>query len=242
MPKSFFQTIYQDIKKNIENGLFSYQSLLMSENELCAQYGCSRSTVRRALSELSNDGYVQPIQGKGVRVIWWPETDDNMSFSMGGLESFYMAAKRLGFSYRTVIRAFERREVDAACARTTGFAVGDCIFYIERVRLADDVPVSIERSYLLESEAPGLTKQDAEESLYAYIEGLGIGIGVGKRTITVEAATEDDLATLNLKSLPAVGVMRGQHFDTNGTMFEYSEVRQHPYFFSVRETATRPTR
>ena len=187
MPKAFFQTIYQDIKQSIESGLFSYQSLLMSENDLCHQYGCSRSTVRRALSELTAGGYVQPIQGKGVRVIWRPETDDdNMAFSMGGLESFHMCAERMGFKQSTEVRAFEHRIVDEACSRTTGFSVGTPIYYIDRVRSADDVPVSHEFSYLLESEAPGLTAQDAAGSLYSYIENLGTCIGIGKRTITVE--------------------------------------------------------
>lgn len=243
MPKAFFQTIYQDIKQSIESGLFSYQSLLMSENDLCHQYGCSRSTVRRALSELTAGGYVQPIQGKGVRVIWRPETDDdNMAFSMGGLESFHMCAERMGFKQSTEVRAFEHRIVDEACSRTTGFSVGTPIYYIDRVRSADDVPVSHEFSYLLESEAPGLTAQDAAGSLYSYIENLGTCIGIGKRTITVEAATEEDFETLKLTTLPAVGVLRGQHFDSNGIMFEYSEVRHHPYFFAVREVATRPDR
>ena len=58
MPKSIFRGIYDNIKQGIEEGLFTYQSMLLSENELCARYGCSRSSVRRALSELARDGYV----------------------------------------------------------------------------------------------------------------------------------------------------------------------------------------
>ena len=68
MPKAKFEGIYRSIKKKIEAQDYPYQSLLPSENTLIRAYGCSRNTVRRALGELIADGYVQPIQGKGVRV------------------------------------------------------------------------------------------------------------------------------------------------------------------------------
>ncbi len=241
MPRSIFQNIYRDIQHGIEQGLYSYQSMLLSENELCARYGCSRSTVRRALSELSRDGYVQPIQGKGVRVIWRPETDENDGYAMGGLESFKQTAQRIGFVWENRVRSFERIRVDRALAQTTGFAEGTPVYRINRIRLADTFPVSIETSYLLVEEAPHLTEKVAEDSLYSYLESIGVGIAMGKRTITVEAATADDIAVFGLDTLLAVGVLRGQHFDTNGIMFEYSEIRQHPYYFSIRETATRPS-
>ena len=245
MPKSIFKEIYDSLRQGIEDGLYSYQSMLLSENELCNRYGCSRSTVRRALSELTNDGYVQPIQGKGVRVIWRPETDeDNAGYSMGGLESFDQTAARVGFTSSTKVLNFELITIDATMARTSGFAEGDEVYFTKRVRYADDTPVSLERSWLLASEAPGLTEEQARISLYGYLESIGVGIATGKRYITVEAANEEDIELLDLgspNSLKAVGVFRGQHFDTKGIMFEYSIIRQHPYYFSIRETASRPS-
>lgn len=240
MPKSVFQGIYESIKKSIESGAFAYQSLLYSESEFCKQYGCSRSTVRRALAELAKDGYVQPIQGKGVRVIWQDESTADMGYSMGGLESFDMTAERMGFTSRTLVRVFEKRVVDQALSQLTGFPMGTEIFYISRVRYADERAVSIERSYCLASEAPGLTKKDVEHSLYAFIEARGVGIATGKRIITVERATDDDLTFFDIADFPAVGVMRGHHYDTNGTMFEFSEIRQRHDHFAVREVSTRP--
>lgn len=240
MPKSVFKEIYESIRKGIESGAFQYQSLLYSESEFCKQYGCSRSTIRRALSELAQDGYVQPIQGKGVRVIWKPASETDLSYSMGGLESFGMTASRMGFHPRTDVRAFEHRTVDPALAETTGFSLGTEIIYISRVRYADDRPVSIERSYLLASEAPELTREDAKGSLYAVIEARGIGIATGKRIITIEHATDDDLSIFDIADFPAVGVMRGHHFDSNGTMFEFSEIRHRHDYFALREIATRP--
>ena len=67
MPKSIYEDIYKDLKMKIEDNTFAYQELLPSENTLIQTYGCSRNTLRRAVSLLVSDGYVQTMQGKGVR-------------------------------------------------------------------------------------------------------------------------------------------------------------------------------
>ena len=72
MPKAKYDYIYRDLKEKIETESYSYQDLLPSEHILVQEYGCSRNTVRRALAELAADGYVQPMQGKGVRNIFQP--------------------------------------------------------------------------------------------------------------------------------------------------------------------------
>lgn len=76
MPKAKYDGIYHSIKKRIEAQDYPYQSLLPSENTLIEEYACSRNTVRRALAELVADGYVQSMQGRGVRVIYSGGKDD----------------------------------------------------------------------------------------------------------------------------------------------------------------------
>ena len=72
MPKAIYETIYKDLKQKIETDAFAYQELLPSENTLIQTYNCSRNTLRRAVSCLVADGYVQTMQGKGVRNIYRP--------------------------------------------------------------------------------------------------------------------------------------------------------------------------
>ena len=242
MPKAVFQSIYSDIKRSIESGAMQYQSLLLSENEFAKQYSCSRSTIRRALSELAQDGYVQPIQGKGVRVIWHPDEEQDATWSRVSLESFSEQADRMGFNGSTEVLAFERLTVMGRLAKTTGLPVGEEVVRIFRRRLADGVPVTTDLAYTLDREIPGLTPEIAASSTYAYIEGvLGLKIVTSKRSIMIEAATEDDRRLLAPPdSLPAVAVVRSQSYDSNGIMFEYSESRQHPYFFSYLDTVVRP--
>ena len=72
MPRSIYESIYRDLKLKIEDGTYEYQEMLPSEHSLIQVYDCSRNTVRRAIASLVSDGYVQTIQGKGVRCIFRP--------------------------------------------------------------------------------------------------------------------------------------------------------------------------
>ena len=69
MPKSKYEQIYKSLKKRIDSGEYNEGSYLPSENTLIQIYDCSRNTVRRAISHLTMEGYVQPHHGKGVRII-----------------------------------------------------------------------------------------------------------------------------------------------------------------------------
>jgi len=57
--------LYEVLRKDIEEGVYSEGDLLPSENELCRTYGLTRPTVRQALISLSYDGYIITRQGKG---------------------------------------------------------------------------------------------------------------------------------------------------------------------------------
>ena len=70
VPKAIYRQIYSTLKDEVVSGRLPYQSFIPSEHALTERFDCSRSSVRRALSQLAAEGYVQPMQGKGVRVIY----------------------------------------------------------------------------------------------------------------------------------------------------------------------------
>ena len=105
MPKAKYEDIYHSIKKRIEAQDYPYQSLLPSENTLIEEYACSRNTVRRALAELVADGYVQTMQGRGVRVIYQPV--GKTTFTSGVIETFQETANRNRLHAVTRVIRFE---------------------------------------------------------------------------------------------------------------------------------------
>ena len=67
MPSARFNTIYHDLKNKILDGTYAYESYLPTEMELTKIYSCSRNTVRRALTLLSDEAFLQPIHGRAPR-------------------------------------------------------------------------------------------------------------------------------------------------------------------------------
>jgi GntR family transcriptional regulator of arabinose operon len=58
--------IIEDIKNDILAGKIQPGDRISSENQLCAQYQVSRHTVRKAIADLTNQGYLSSIHGKGT--------------------------------------------------------------------------------------------------------------------------------------------------------------------------------
>ena len=129
MPKARFENIYQDLKAKVLDGTYGYQSFLPPETELTASYTCSRNTLRRALSMLSDEAYLQPIHGRGVRVIWQKQTHDILG-SLEGLESFQEYAQRNGLIPYTEVKQFETIVCSDALAYHTGFTAGESLIRI----------------------------------------------------------------------------------------------------------------
>ena len=120
MPKAKYEGIYRSIKKRIEAQDYPYQSLLPSENTLIAEYDCSRNTVRRAIAELIADGYVQSMQGRGVRVIYQPV--GKTTFTIGGIETFQETANRNHLQAVTRVIRLETITATEQFAAESGFS------------------------------------------------------------------------------------------------------------------------
>ncbi|HZK26704.1 MAG TPA: GntR family transcriptional regulator [Thermoclostridium sp.] len=56
------------ILEKIESGEYNEDSKIPSEQALCEQYGISRPTVRQAINELTNNGQLYKLKGKGTFV------------------------------------------------------------------------------------------------------------------------------------------------------------------------------
>ncbi|MCU0469817.1 MAG: GntR family transcriptional regulator [Arcicella sp.] len=65
MKKHQYQTIYEDLKQQIQAGKFKEGELIPSENELCHLYQTTRMTIRQALSALVKEEYIIRRHGKG---------------------------------------------------------------------------------------------------------------------------------------------------------------------------------
>ena len=230
--------IYEDLRDKIINGTFAYQTYMPSESTLTKTYQCSHNTLRKAISVLMLHGFVQPIHGKGVLVIYMPQRPAN--FVLGDIETFKEAAARNGLQATTRVHVFERLVASASLAEATGFMEGDELLHVERTRVFGRSALIRDKSYFLASELPGLTPAIAEDSVYAYAEDiLGMTIVTSKRTVTMEYVVADDRAVMDLLDFTMLAVVTNHTFTSQGVMFECTESRHRPDYFTFHNTAVR---
>lgn len=236
--KARYDAIYRDIRDSIEGGTYPYQSFLPSEAELTAAFQCSHNTLRRALALLREQGYVQPVHGKGVRVVW--REPERTTFTVGGIESFREAGERTHLHAQTEVVTLEQISANERIAFNTGFEEGAELTLIERVRRIDGEALILDRNLFRTASVPGITEEIARTSIYDYAEGeLGVSIALSKRAITVERATERDRELLDLGDIDYLAVITSQTFDAQGILIECTSSRHRPDHFCFRDTAVR---
>ena len=93
--RPYYQQMRDDIKKKIQCGDYKRGQYLPCEKKLEEEYGVSRTTVRSAISELVQDGYLYIVRGKGTKVAYSRLTDNNPN-----LLSFTEIVKSHGYEPR----------------------------------------------------------------------------------------------------------------------------------------------
>lgn len=236
--RTIYGEIYRDLLTKIEQGVYPYQSLIPSEATLTKEYACSHNTLRKAIALLSQQGALQPVHGKGVRVIY--QKRPRALFELGGIETFKEAAQRNDLDAKTKVVTFERVTADAELAARTGFEEGANLYYVVRVRIINGKALILDYNYFLAELVANLTEDKARRSIYEYLENeLDMQIATSKRTVTVERVTAEDRRFLDLDSTDYLAVVTGQTFDSYGRMFEFTQSRHRPDYFSFFTVARR---
>lgn len=152
------QPLYMQLVDLLESDIrqrMSANDKLHSERELTQIYGVSRITVRLALQELEKRGLVYKKHGKGTFVAEFESTALDLSTAY----SFTEQMKKLGKTPQTKILSFEKVMASEHLAKQLQLKPGDSVFELERLRLADGVPMMLERSYVPAAVFEGLSEE-----------------------------------------------------------------------------------
>ena len=139
---------------------------LDSEREICIKYGVSRTTVRQALDELKNSKYIYKVQGKGNFIASRVVEQDLIKVS-----SFTEDMKKCGKNPTSKLLNFEITEANSKIAKKLQIETSELIFKISRIRIADDIPMIYEITYLPYERFIGMTEEMMEKnSLYEILK------------------------------------------------------------------------
>jgi GntR family transcriptional regulator len=128
---------------------------LPTENELLDQLGVSRTTVRRALQDLTNAGIINRHAGLGT-FVGEPRIEQELRRLTGFVED--MEALGLRASARVVTT--EEIPAPAKVANVLHVLTGTTVMHIQRVRMANNEPISFDDSYVPLEYGVALTKED----------------------------------------------------------------------------------
>ncbi len=176
-----YKQIAQALRALVTEGVLAPDDPLPTEKEICRALGVGRSTVRAALSSLVDEGMVTRRAGKGTFVA--PAT---MRRTLNSLYDFSGVVRAAGREPANQVLSFSTERPDQPVADALGLPAGEDVFRVERLRMADDVVMSLETSYLPCRLFPGLAEADVTGSLYAALAG-GWGVEAAQATEIYES-------------------------------------------------------
>jgi GntR family transcriptional regulator/GntR family frlABCD operon transcriptional regulator len=216
-----YRKLYEVLRKHITDDVYKEGDMLPSEHELCQLYGLTRPTVRQALSNLSNDGYIRKHQGKGSIVHHLPR--DIGILSVFGTTS---AVGERNLKTRIIVKpVLIKWPPDFMFPLSELETESGCI-YLERVRLLDDVPIFYDISYIANINLPRITSRQFENrSLFQILrDHYRIEIRGGEQRIKAIPVTVKISRFLNMsKSQPVLHLERKMETNISG-LFLYSSI------------------
>lgn len=224
MAETTNKDIYQELKQRVINGKYNIKMRLPTEESLIAEFNASRYAIRKAIKQLSDEGLVYSVKGKGVVVLEQTPKTQEINLSLRDINSLQNLNKAEDLKRATIIADFQQIIVDEKLSHKTSFAVGIPVYAIKRVRRINNKNAVLDLNYFNAQIVPGITAEIAKDSIYSYIKNdMNMKIAVVKRQLRIEHAEQVDYEHLNLGINNCVGNMVSFAFNDDGKQFEYTE-------------------
>ncbi len=163
---------YQQLKEMIIGRISSGELLphdrVPSENELAETMRVSRMTANRALRELTTEGYVDRVAGRGTFV-----ADFRARSHLLEVHNIADEIARRGHSHRSDVLRQSRQHARGELARALHIEQGSDVFHLLLVHYENGVPVQVEDRHVLADFAPDCLAQDfTSVTPSAYLTGI----------------------------------------------------------------------
>ena len=170
--------VYNSLKNQIEVEDFKVGDYLPPEPELQKTFHVSRTTVRKAVEMLAQQGFVYIRQGRGTRILDFKATQ-----KLGFVTSFSETLREKGFTVSQADVSVDFVSAPRRVAMDLRVDPGTQLARIDRVTLANEAPIALMTNYLLPALVPGIEKRIAGmSSLYSFLES--------EYNLVMEAATD----------------------------------------------------
>lgn len=212
------------IVEKIESGDLLPGAKLLGERTLSEVYGVPRRTVRLALNELSDAGYVHRVRGSGTFVK--QKSVDKMDLSyLSEHGNAGISAIMKNYGVKVSGKVLTKGEISAGFfCHKLGLKEGERIYVLHRIRYGNDEPIAVEYTYLPAAMFRGIEKLDfARISLYDYMDSKGHMPRDFRQKLQIVEINERERAYLELHENDPVYYLEFIGYDENGIIVEYTE-------------------
>jgi GntR family transcriptional regulator len=164
LPVPLYHQLQAVLKAEIESRRWQPDEQLPNEAKLAERFGVSKITVRQALQELADLGYIRREHGRGTFV-------ERRKFDEGPREltSFTEEMRRHLLVAKSRILSQTTMEAEAKVANALHIPLRSPIYVLKRVRLAGGEPMSVQTAHIPGDLVPGLEVGE-ENSLYDLLQ------------------------------------------------------------------------
>ncbi len=212
-------------------------AMLPPERDLARRWSVARMTLRRATGELVEDGLLVRRQGSGTFTAR-PKIARRMVMA-----SFTEEMHRRGLTPSTHVLELRHQHADHALSRQLRIPAGEPVLALTRLRLADDLPMAIERTTIPECYVPGLTVDDLTGSLYDLLASrYGVELVSGQSTLETAMPDAKSARLLGIGEQQPCLALHGTSLDARGRVLELVHALYRGDRFSLTVDLQRPTR
>ena len=232
-----YEKVYNDIKEKIINNTIKTGEFLKKEDDLAKDYNFSKLTVRKALSMLEAEGYIQKIKGKKSVVM---EKKNLENLPLTTIQTKQEINKIQNINIKTdlislyIVQGIEKLMKEFNVSEDADF------YKVVRINSLDDEVLSYSTSFFDRKIVPFLNEDIAKNSIYEYLENdLNLKIAYSRRDIKFRKITPEEQEYFKLKDINMVVVIETHAYLSNGTLFQYESIIHHPEKFTFTAIAKR---
>jgi GntR family transcriptional regulator len=193
---------------------------LGSERELAEHYGTSRSSLRQVLAALEEAGLVHRVIGRSGGIFISHVQVQRPLSDVVGVPAFLA---NQGYVAGTRVLSTRITGPDRVTQQALRIGASDFVVEIQRVRLADGSPISLELAQFPADAFPGLLEQQLGGSIYEILE-THYGFVTARADERIEAvnATDEEATLLGIKPKAALLLITRVTYDQHDAPREFS--------------------
>jgi GntR family transcriptional regulator len=192
--KPLYTRIQEHIAELILSGKLAPDTKIQSERDFSEDLGVSRMTVRRAITELVNEGLLERKHGSGTYV-----AKPKVTYEAWELVNYVQAIQQRNIAVASQLLEFDELVASRRLAESLQVEIGNPIYRIAVLRFANRVPVILERVFVPCARCPNLEEWDLEKSsIYDLLTDV-YHLKPGRISQTVEAVVATDTVAGQLR-------------------------------------------